>query len=351
MPRLLVAITTRSGTALEPGEASRAGFRKCDLESQYLSLIEVDRFEAQADRAAWRPPACWSRSSRVACRCRAATVVALIEPHRTDQWFVKMDALAARPRTVGAKGNSCRRTGHHPTATGSSNIQGLVHQPPALVGTTDPGLVRRRPAMVRRPQTKRDAGSGCRTAPPDVRCAATTTCSTPGSPPACSRSALGLAGTRRRAEGFYPSDVGAGHRLRHHLLLGGRMIAMTDQLGRAGAVPRRLHHRPGPRQDGQKMSKSKGNVAGPRHHRRHRHRRPGGQAHRWPDEADRGRRSRSHAQGIPPDGIAAMAPMPLRFTMAALDGPGRDIKFDLQRAEATRELLQQAVERDPLRAD
>jgi valyl-tRNA synthetase len=60
-----------------------------------------------------------------------------------------------------------------------------------------------------------------------------------------------------------PAVVGAGHRLRHHLLLG-RAHGHDDQAHhRQDPVQARLCARPDPRCEGQKMSKSKGNVLDP----------------------------------------------------------------------------------------
>ena len=59
------------------------------------------------------------------------------------------------------------------------------------------------------------------------------------------------------------SDLDAGHRLRHHLLLGRAHDDDGAALHEGGAVPRRLHPRLVRDASGAKMSKSKGNVIDP----------------------------------------------------------------------------------------
>jgi valyl-tRNA synthetase len=107
-------------------------------------------------------------------------------------------------------------------------------------------------------------------------------------------STLGLAGQDAGTQALLP-DRRAGHRLRHHLLLGCPDDDDGAALHEGRAVSHRLCACPGPRQEGAKMSKSKGNVIDP-------------------------------LELIDEYGADA-----LRFTLAIMAAQGRDVKLDPSR--------------------
>ena len=135
---------------------------------------------------------------------------------------------------------------------------------------------------------------------------------------------------------FYP-DQRAGHRLRHHLLLGRPHDDDGPAVHGRRAVPRRLHHGLVRDENGDKMSKTKGNVIDPldivdgialEPLRR--------QAHHRPHAAAAGAGIEKATRKQFPEGIAAYGTDALRFTFAALAAPSRDIRFDLERVDGYR---------------
>ena len=265
--------------------------------------------------------------------------------------------LRRRDRAPGARGGRRRRrqirAGHlgaHLHAVARQH-PGLVHQSPALVGPPHPRLVRRGGQHLRR------AGRGGRAATQRRR-------GRRSPDPGRGRArhlvlvrALAvlhprLAGADRRARDVLP-DLDARHGLRHHLLLGrphGHVRALLH--GRRGAVPRRLHARARARRGRPEDVQVQGQRARPaRHHRRHRARGAGGQAHERHDAAA----SRPEDRGSDPRGVSRRdrglrhRRAPLHLRLARLERARHPLRPQARRGLP--ELLQQALERDAVRAD
>ena len=186
---------------------------------------------------------------------RCARTGQVVEPMLTDQWFVAMSKVSDKDPTgksIAQKAIDAvesrrgelraRELGQHLQPVDEQH-PGLVHLAPAVVGPPDPGLVRRgrqrlRGAQARRRRRPRRRARRC-TRDPDVLdtwySSALVPFSTLGWP------------AKTQGHGPVPALVGAGHRLRHHLLLGRPDDHDDHALHRPGAVPPRVHPRPGAR--------------------------------------------------------------------------------------------------------
>ena len=158
---------------------------------------------------------------------------------------------------------SCRRTGRSTYFEWMRNIQRLVHQPPAVVGPPHSGLVRRRGQRVRRRASEAEARAAPRHRPHGRADAQDDdVLDTWFSSALWPFSTQGWPEQTPDLQAYYPTNV---------LVTGfdiiffwvARMMMMGLQVHGRRAVPRGLRARADPRRDGEKMSKSKGNVIDP----------------------------------------------------------------------------------------
>ena len=143
--RSVAATSCRSSTSSTGREAVTDA--AAELAAIPPELRGLDRYEARKRHRDARSAGARSRrSSRTRSPVpRGDRSGAVLEPWLTDQWYVKIAPLAEPAIRAVEDGSIALRSGELGQDLLSVDAQhpGLVHQPPALVGSPDSGLVRR----------------------------------------------------------------------------------------------------------------------------------------------------------------------------------------------------------------
>ena len=342
----LITIFTLDAKINENGPVAYQGLDRYDARKAVLRDLEAQHFLEKAVPHKHAVPVC-ERTGEV------------VEPMLTDQWFVAMTKAGADGTSLAGKAIDAVETGAvkffpeqwiNTYNQWMKNIQDWTisrqlwwgHQIPAWYG--DDGelfvarseddaraqgrgrrLQRRADARSRRPRHLVLVGAGA--------------------------VLVARLAEEDRGAGAVPALVGARHRLRHHLLLGRPDDHDDAALHRSGAVPRRLHPRPGARRAGQADEQvGRQRARSGRPDRRHRPRAAARQALDRPAPArDRAAGQEGHRGRIPErHSRLRRRCAALHLRLARQPGPQRQLR--LQALRGLPQLLQQALERDPLRA-
>ncbi len=274
---------------------------------------------------------------------------AVIEPMLTDQWFMSMEGLAKQGLEAVESGE-LKFVPENWTTTYRQwleNIQDWCvsrqlwwgHRIPAWYDEDGNFYVARQRSRRRQAGRRQAAHAGQRRARHLVLQRAV----------AVLHAGLARADTRTRT---LSADLGTGHRLRHHLLLGRAHGDAVQAPHRQSAVPRGLRHRPGARlRRPQDEQIERQRARSDRPDRRHRGRRTGRQAHHRADGSPQSTKHRkTHPQGIPGRHRRLRHGCPaFHLREFGHARPRHQVRPAARRGLP--QLLQQAVERHPLRAD
>ena len=274
---------------------------------------------AQAGRC--RSARSWAWSTRSSSRSTPSRTPqrgnAVVEPWLTDQWYVECGRAGEAGDRRGREG----KTKIRPEELGEDLLRmdaqhpALVHLAPDLVGASDPRVVRAGRQSIRGAQ-RGGRGRGRQAAHYKKDVVLDTRRGRARHVVLLRAVAVLDAGLARQDAGAETllSHQRAGHRLRHHLLLGRPHDDDGHALHEGGAVPRRLHPRPRSRREGREDVE----VEGQRHRpagrdRRVRRRRPalhaGGHGGAGPrHQASRSSASRAIATSRPSCGTRRASP-------------------------------------------
>ena len=273
----------------------------------------------------------------------------MIEPMLMEQWWVKAAPLAEKAIAAVEQG----KTKFVPELVDQDvhalddQHPGLVHLAPAVVGPSHPGVVLRRAARSRSRARRRPRAATCGGAELRQDEDILDTWFSSGLWPF---STLGWPDKTRELATFYPNNV---------LVTGPDIIffwvarMMMMGLHFMGKVPFRTVYLTSivTDENGDKMSKTKGNVHRSARRRARRDARAAARARRRREAAAIPRRVKKAIKKNFAKGIPAMGADALRFALAALNTGARGIRLSIERVEELPQLHQQAVERVAVRAD